>query len=183
MEPKVQKFINRFPLLLPTIEKLEANNITWLIGGSGCLYLLGNDRLPEDVDIFISDDKHDLADELFNVKSFMFTSDTQEARNSNPEGDHSIQLTSHLKFNFDKEYNLGLTKEVIDHAISLENLWLMPAEEVILIKALLQRGVEEGKHDIEDIKNFQEKYVLDTNYLEQRIETLGAKDRVKYILK
>jgi predicted nucleotidyltransferase len=49
---RIQQLISQFPLLLPTVKKLNDSQITWMIAGSGCLYLFGNERKPDDVDIF-----------------------------------------------------------------------------------------------------------------------------------
>jgi hypothetical protein len=92
-EEIIQQFINKFPKLLPTISILNDNNIQWLIGGSGSLFLLGNKRVPDDVDIYIQDKDHDRVDILFGIKSFQYKSETEDVRNSNPENDHSIQIT------------------------------------------------------------------------------------------
>ncbi len=56
---------------------------------------------------------------------------------------------------------------------------MYPPEEVLLIKALLQRGKEVGKHDLTDIQAFLEIYPhVRTAYLKKRIKTLGAEKRV-----
>jgi predicted nucleotidyltransferase len=181
-QEKVKNFITRFPLLLSTAKKLNEAGVEWMIGGSGCLFLLGNKRLPEDIDIFLPNDQHDIADELFEIDSYSHISPAGPVRNSNPENNHSIQLTSHLEFNFGKHYEFAITPSVIQNKIPFdsegEQLFLLPPEDVLLIKGLLQRGPEEGKEDIEDINNFMEIYEIDRFYLSQRIKDLGAEQRV-----
>ena len=179
---KLEELILRFPMLVSVAEKLNKASINWMIGGSGCLFLLGNKRIPEDADIFLPDNEHDAVDKLFNIESYTHTSKAGPVRNSNPESDHSIQFTSHLEFNFNKKYKFGITESVKQKRIKFEYnnvaFYLLPPEDVLLIKALLQRGPEEGKKDIEDINNFLKIYQIDNNYLNQRIEELDAKDRV-----
>ncbi|MDP3800414.1 MAG: nucleotidyltransferase [bacterium] len=179
---KLEEFILRFPMLVSVAEKLNKASINWLIGGSGCLFLLGNKRIPDDVDIFLPNGEHDTVDQLFNIKSYTHTSKAGPVRNSNPEDNHSIQFTSHLEFNFDKQYKFGITESIKQKKIQFEysgvNLYLLPPEDVLLIKALLQRGPEEGKKDIEDINNFLKIYQIDNNYLNERIKELDAKERV-----
>ncbi len=180
---KLPEFKNRFPLLEGVIARLNEHNIDWLIGGSGCLFLLGNDRLPDDVDIYLRADQHDLADEIFGIESFVYTSPQENVRNSNPEGSHSMQLTSGLKITADGvTYDLGLTEAVFSQSMRFENLKLLPPEDVLLIKALLQRGEDVGKHDIEDIRKFKSIYNLDTEYLRSRITYLGADARVDGVI-
>jgi len=184
-EEKIKQFISKFTSLLPVVKKLNEANIDWLIGGSSCLFLLGNDRVPGDVDIFIPDHQHDKVDELFEIKSFTHRTLAEAVRNSNPGGEHSIQFTSHVEYDFDKHYKYDITETMLEKATKFtyegQNLYLLLPEDVLLIKALLQRGPAEGKKDIEDVNNFLNIYKIDRNYLVTRIQELGAESRVKGI--
>ncbi|HYC34457.1 MAG TPA: nucleotidyltransferase [Candidatus Paceibacterota bacterium] len=185
-EKRIKEFVERFPLLSPTLSALDTHKIEWMIGGSGNLFLLGNDRIPDDVDIYLRNEDHDRADEIFKIKSFEYKSETERVRNSNPEGDHSIQLTSHLRIIVDsKEYDLHISDEVMSNRIKLsygqQTIWLLPPEDVLLIKALLQRGKDVGKNDIEDINKFKSIYSIDHSYLMERIKGIGAEKRVSGI--
>lgn len=186
-QDNLKQFISQFPLFEPTAQKLNDDSINWMIGGSGCLFLLGNERIPDDVDIFLPDDQHDKADDLFGIKSYTHTPSSGPVRNSNPQGDHSIQLTSHLEFNFDKHYYFSITASVMEKRVKFSyqdlSIYLLPPEDVLLIKALLQRGPEEGKKDIEDINNFMKIYQIDMDYLGKRIMELNAGERVSNIFK
>lgn len=182
-EEIIKQFLEKFPKLLVTLSLLDENKIQWMIGGSGSLFLLGNKRIPDDVDIYIQDEDHDKVDALFGIKSFQYTSETENVRNSNPENDHSIQITSHLAITVNnKVYDLHISKDVLDNQIKLTYqdgaLQLLPPEDVLLIKALLQRGKNVGKNDIEDIVNFMKVYLINQGYLQERIKALGAQDRI-----
>jgi hypothetical protein len=87
---KIEEFVTRFPRLLSVAEKLNDAHLDWMIGGSSCLFLFGNKRVPEDVDIFLPDNQHDTTDSLFGITSYIHTSPAGPVRNSNPENDHSI---------------------------------------------------------------------------------------------
>ncbi|MDD2786170.1 MAG: nucleotidyltransferase [Patescibacteria group bacterium] len=180
----IENFFARFPLLLLTIKKMNDANIPFAIGGSGCLYLYGNERTPDDVDIFLPDDKHDDVDKLFGIKSFTYKSETENVRNSNPDGNHAVQLTSHLVLNIEgKIYNLSLNENVLQNVTNFEyqgvTVGLLPVEDVLLIKMLLQRDSDVGKHDVEDVQNFLNLQPnIDIKYLESRIDELGARERV-----
>lgn len=50
---RVQAFFKRFPQLESVIKTLNAMDILYAIGGSGCLFFLGNARTPDDVDIYL----------------------------------------------------------------------------------------------------------------------------------
>ncbi len=183
-QSRIENFFKRFPLLLGTIEKLNAAGIQWMIGGSSCLYLLGNERLPDDVDIFFRNPDHDGVDKLFGISSYTHDAKEGPVRNSNPNNDHSIQFTSSLIIEVDgSKYDLAVTDAIIGSRISghylNQTFWLMPPEEVLLLKAILRRGKDVGKKDLEDIQNFLRIYKeLDIEYLERRIDGLQAKIRV-----
>lgn len=175
-------FTQKFPDLDATLHTLTTNNITWAIGGSGALYLLGNERIPDDVDIYVADEHHDLVDALFGCTSFYYTSPLEHVRNSNPGGDHDLQITSDLQITANGiTYHWKLDEEVLGQSIIVGTMRLIPVEDVLLIKALLQRGQDLGKHDIEDIRAFEQVYTLDKAYLQRRIATLGAQERVRSV--
>ncbi len=181
---RLQLFFERFPLLEKTLGVLNDAKIPFAIGGSGCLFLLGNERLPDDVDIYLPRDCHDEADGLFGITSFQYKSSQEDVRNSNVDGDHSMQLTSGLTLTIEgKRYDLELTSDVLAMRLEADyanqRVFLYPPEDVLLIKALLQRGEDVGKHDIADIQNFMKVYPgLRREYLEKRIGMIGAEERV-----
>ncbi len=78
---------------------------------------------------------------------------------------------------------MSLTKEMLDHATTFQyqgqRVRLLSVEDVLLIKALLQRGPEIGKHDREDILRFLKiQPEIDRVYLESRIRILEAEGRI-----
>lgn len=180
----LENFVNKFPLFLPTIEKLNQNSIPWVIGGSGSLYLLGNERVPVDADIGILNKDHDKVDELFGIKSFNYDSVSEKIRNSNPFNDESIQVTSSIILIVDnKTYDCTDTDETMNHKIVTkykdQEIYIKAPEDVLIIKALLQRGQDIGKNDIEDINNFLKIYKsFDKEYLNSRIKELNAEQRI-----
>lgn len=178
------RLFTKFDSLLPVVKKLNNLNIPWMIGGSGSLYLLGNHREPVDVDILLPNTFHDVVDQAFGIKSFIYTSPQENVRNSNPDGNHDIQFTSHLKITIaPQKFDLFISESIINHQITTvfngESVYLLPPEDVILIKAILQRGEDVGKHDIADIQAFVDTgYKLDIQYLNFRIAEVDAQDRV-----
>ncbi len=189
IQEKLPVFFRYFPHLFPLITKLNQNNIWWLIGGSGCLFLHGNDRKPGDVDILLPNNQHETADNLFDIKSYIITSNTQSVRNSNPYNNHSLQLTSHLEirvndhiFTFDYG-DIQVQEKAMLVPFQDQLVRIAPPEDALIIKAILQRGVNEGKQDLEDINNFLEiSPDIDKKYLQSRINNLGARDRTAGIL-
>jgi hypothetical protein len=179
---KILRIKKEFPIFSETIEILNMNTIDWCIGGSGGLFLLGNDRFPDDIDIYVRDREHDVVDKLFGISSFQYYSSLENVRNSNPRGDHSMQITSHLNISvLNKIYHWQVDDELLAQSRQIDEIRLCPPEDILLIKALLQRGIEVGKHDIDDIKNFAKIYNLDKEYFQKRVTILDAELRVKNI--
>ncbi len=185
---RLEQLVAAFPLLLPTLTTLNASGVPFAIGGSGCLFVLGNERTPQDVDMFVPDDLHDAADQCFGIVSYPYHSEQEDVRNSNPQQDHTMQLTSHLVLHVDgRDYALSLRAAMLDHAITAtyhgERVVFLPPEDVLLIKALLQRGAAVGKSDVHDIQTFLAIAPgIDRAYLSHRIHALGAEERVRGIL-
>ncbi|MDP3770950.1 MAG: hypothetical protein Q8R16_01465, partial [bacterium] len=151
-------------------------------------FVLGNERIPQDVDIFIPDDLHDAADQRFGIASYPYHSEQEDVRNSNPKQDHTMQLTSHLILHVGgRDYALGMQAAILDHAMTAtyhgERVVFLPPEDVLLIKALLQRGAAVGKSDVRDIQTFLAIAPgIDRAYLTARIHALGAEERVAGVL-
>jgi hypothetical protein len=60
---------------------------------------------------------------------------------------------------------------------------LFSPEDVIASKALTQRGKEEGKHDISDIKAVLKNQKIDWKYLEERAKKIGGYERIFGLLR
>lgn len=181
---RLEQFFARFPRLEYVLDTLAQLNVPYAIGGSGCLFVLGNDRLPDDVDVYIPAIDHDRVDRAFEIESFPYRSALEEVRNSNPEQNHDLQLTSGLMITAEgKVYDLELSENVLSMRLCAEyhgrTVYFYPPESVLLIKALLQRGADVGKHDVEDIQNFLVRCpYIRWDFLQECVDALGAHDRV-----
>ena len=63
--------------------------------------------------------------------------------------------------------------------------WMMPfapPEDTILLKAILGRGAEVGKHDLSDVELIRDNCHLDQDYLMRRIAETGSAPRVSQLL-
>lgn len=183
-QDRFHNLFQKFPLFFSVVKQLNANGIQWAIGGSACLYVYGNERFPDDLDIFLVDSDHDKADKIFDIKSFTYSSSQEVVRNSNPFKEHQFQLTSGLIItNSDFSINFSLTPEVINLKSELkysgEEVYFLPPEEPLIIKSFLNRGEEVGKHDAQDIRNFLKIYKnIDYNYVGKRLASLKVLDKL-----
>jgi predicted nucleotidyltransferase len=184
MAERAQWFFINFPHLKEVLTALTEHGIPFFIGGSGSLFLFGNEREPKDVDIFIPNKHHDEVDALFGIASEVYTSPLERVRNSHPFGLHELQITSHLEITVEaKVYAFSFDQSFVrkDCQMEMDGLVIsvLPPEDALIIKAILQRGVSVGKHDVEDITSFLQIHKnLDKEYLQKRIKFLGAENRI-----
>jgi len=187
IKERAQWFLDTFPHLKEVLITLSKHKIPFFIGGSGSLFLFGNEREPKDVDIFIPNKHHDEVDALFGITSEVYTSPLERVRNSHPFGLHDLQITSHLEIAAEgKMYTFSFDESFVrkDCQIEMDGLVIsvLPPEDALIIKAILQRGKSVGKHDVEDIRIFLHIYKkIDTEYLQKRIRLLDAEDRTRGI--
>lgn len=59
---------------------------------------------------------------------------------------------------------------------------IMSVEDNVVLKAILQRGEDKGKHNIEDIQDMIKGERLDLDYLMNRIQLCHAMERAKPVL-
>ena len=59
---------------------------------------------------------------------------------------------------------------------------VLSPEDVVALKAVLQRGPEQAKHDLEDIKALAAMVPLDDAYLRLRLDRMGATERALPVL-
>ncbi len=59
---------------------------------------------------------------------------------------------------------------------------VLAPEDVIALKAVLQRGPEQGKHDLEDVAALAVKVAVEVDYLGLRLRRMGAEDRARPVL-
>jgi hypothetical protein len=74
-----------------------------------------------------------------------------------------------------------LLKRITRQPIAGVSVPIMPAEDIILFKAILQRGPAQHKHDLEDIQAMREQLGqrLDLVYMKERAIACGALERVR----
>ncbi|HUW21855.1 MAG TPA: hypothetical protein VMW41_04280 [Candidatus Bathyarchaeia archaeon] len=100
-----------------------------------------------------------------------------------PLGTNLIEFTADIEvYNGKHKYSFFLTDLVWKYTqrviISVYQLYFVNPLEVILLKAILQRGKDQGKHDLEDIKSLLKFTYINNNYLRQRLIEINADERV-----
>ncbi|MEM1574861.1 MAG: nucleotidyltransferase [Nitrososphaerota archaeon] len=131
-------------------------------------YCYGSKRKITDIDILVRNiDLEKAKNVLKNIKGIDIVANLRIIKNN-------------------KIYLFSIDNEMIER-IKYKKLFdievpLIPVEDNIILKAMLQRSEKEGKHDIEDIKNMIKNEIIDFKYLKERIKKYQVEEIVLPIL-
>ena len=99
-----------------------------------------------------------------------------------------VDVVADLKINVDGETCLFFMDEEIEEKIQRRRLFdvevpVVPVEDNIVFKGILQRTEKQGKHDIEDIQHTVANEKVDSECFGKKIRKYRAEKRVKPLLK
>jgi len=158
--------------LLGVSERLDRAGIPWAIFAGTAAAVYGSGRPITDLDILIRTQDRQAVIALFPEAAV--TPETIRLQ--------YIELVPLDDLAFEGAfYSVRLDDEMLSRRTfqSLgRDIPLLSAEDNIVFKALLQRGPEQGKHDLTDIQAMADNRTLDLEYLMRRAEACGARERV-----
>jgi hypothetical protein len=168
-DTKTQKSKNARASLYEVKSKLIETGICWIIFAGAAAHCYGNRRKVTDIDILVE------AEDLEKAKNVL-------------ESVEGFDIVADLKI----KTNQGICLFFMDKEMVERTKWkklfgmsvpVIPVEDNIVFKAILQRGGDKGKHDIEDIQRMVANEKIDSEYLKKRIEKCHAQKRVEPLLK
>ncbi len=151
-------------------ERLEEAGIPWAIFAGAAVHCYGSKRQITDIDIFVR------CEDLDKAKASLEDADMAGfdvgcgAEIPTPQGTCHFFLDQEMTERRQWKQLYGVTVPV------------MSPEDNIVLKAILQRGIEEGKHDIQDIEDIMKNQKVDQQYLQRRIRKCHSQRRVEPIL-
>jgi len=154
---------------LKTIKRrLSEVGIPWLVFAGAAAHAYGCLRPVTDLDILVREpDYHRARGLLEDIDDLdvlaKLTVPTDQGTCSFHADDEMISRTRLMPL-------LGLTVPVA------------PVEDNVLLKAILQRGEDQGKHDIPDIRGMLENQAIDPDYLVRRMRLYNAEERTRPLL-
>lgn len=164
-----EEFNSFFPEFISIAEKLNVNIIPWAIFAGSEVWLLTNSRKPTDLDILLSSDGLMRASEIFNQRIQTKGNDIMSADYILIE---NIELVSNISIHKDGATKyFELKDDLLKNVVEIDfkpKLKLLPVEETIIIKKLLSRGSDQGKHDLDDIRELISRVDIDEDYLIRR---------------
>jgi len=169
-------------------EVFSRENITWFMWGGFAAVQYGSKRELTDFDIFVKKQDFKKAfnackdmqptklgvKEVHGFKGISF-SITKPGCIGDFITDHEIIIKGEkYSFEMDNEMMSRIKKKEIHHLF----LPVIPPEDLIAWKAIMQRGKELGKYDLRDVEFILKKQRIDWNYLKRRAEKCNASERV-----
>jgi len=149
-------------------DRFENAGIRWAVFAGAAAHCYGSKRRVSDIDILVR------GEDLERARAVL----------RDVEG---VDVVADLKMNVCGETCLFFMDDEMEERIQRRRLLgveipVVPVEDNIIFKAILQRTKSEGKHDIEDIHCMIRNEKVDAKYLKKRIRKYHAEKRVKRLL-
>src|SRR4030066_500209 len=154
--------------LLVIRDRLDSAGVCWALFAGAAASCYGSKRDVTDFDVLVKEEDF---------------GKTREAL----KGIVGLDVAGCLKLNVEGGvYSFFMDEEMVER-IKLKqllsvNVPVVPVEDNILFKAILQRGEAENKFDVEDIRDMVNHEKIDAAYLKRRMEKYGAEERVTRLL-
>ena len=150
-------------------DRLDKAGVHWTVFAGAAAHCYGSKRKVSDIDILVRG------------------ADLEKARAvlKNVDG---VDVVADLEVNVEGETCLFFMNDEMEEKIQRRRLLdveipVVPVEDNVIFKAILQRTQKQGKHDIEDIQCMIKNEKIDLEYLKKRIQKYHAENRVKPLLK
>lgn len=178
------KIIVKLPELTAVLVELNSTDIKYGLYAGSHVAILTSNRIPTDVDFLVADE--DFA-KLINLFPLAQVKNSGNAKFLYVGTNNDIEFMSFADVNIDgSHYNFRLSDLVWENSslLSGDNFKVRILNEVdtILLKAMLQRGKELGKHDLEDIEAILRTKTINKEYLSQRLVEVRQDERLLSVL-
>ncbi len=151
-------------------ERFEQTNVKWAVFAEAAAFCYGSKRQVTDIDILVRcEDLEKAKSALKDVKI--------EGFDVGCGAEIKTSDGSCLFFLDDEMVEKRKWKRLFDVDVPV-----MSVEDNIVFKAILQRGEDKGKYDIEDIRQMIQHQNIDLSYLKRRIKKCRCEKRVKSAL-
>ena len=169
MKPVRGEQLARYRLSLVR-ERLDGVGVPWAVFAGAAAYCYGSTREITDIDILVR------CEDLEKAQTAISDADTRGIDVGCGSEIETEQGT--CRFYFDDEM-MGRVQQRYLFGVKVP---IISVEDNIIFKAILQRGKDEGKHDLIDVWCMIEHENIDEEYLKDRIQRCQAEERVKPIL-
>lgn len=150
---------------------LDANQCTWAICAGAAAHLYGNRRPIQDVDILVESGQLPYVVRLLQEQQKVVQFDGQRIlwRGIKIFDDLTIRRGREIyPFVFDEAMRGRLRRLPLLGSV----VPVLAPEDIVVHKALLARGAEQGKHDLVDADGIARRQTLDHEYIRQRMSAM-----------
>lgn len=157
-------------LKLSTVKGMLAKaGVLWVVFAGAAAYCYGGKRKVTDVDILVK------GADLEKAKSVL-------------KGIEDVDVVADLEIKTNQGTCFFLVDDEMIKRTKCKQLFgvsvpIIPVEDNVVFKAILQRGEARGKHDIEDIQHMVTNEKINLGYLKNRIHKCHAEKRVGPLLR
>lgn len=179
------KIVVKLPQLTSILSKINSTDIKYGLYAGSHVAILTSNRVPTDVDFLVADD--DFV-KLKNLFPFAQTKDYGDAKFLYIGKHDEIEFMSFADVNIgDSHYNFRLSDLCWKNSGVVEGddfkVSVLSEIDTILLKAMLQRGKDLGKHDLEDIETILQQQNINKEYLNKRLLEVNQDQRLLDVLK
>lgn len=177
----INSMVRRIQPLQYVLDRLERGSIRYgLYAGSHVSIIAGN-RVSADVDFLVHDDDMPALRDLF---PFARTADRGHGLALYVGDRDLIEFMGQADIlRNGSRYPFRLTELAIarlaTYRTSLAVINIVDPVDTLILKALLQRGHDQGKHDAEDLAALAARSEVDEGYLNARLDETGAREATR----
>jgi hypothetical protein len=159
-------------------------DIPWAVAAGAAVFLYTGNRPPTDLDLLIPPERMVEAGVLLSAspkreKTAWGEVSKLVAGETELVGSLTVDAEGHrCDYRMDEE----MARRVRLLQLQGVPVPVLSPEDVIALKAVLQRGPDQGKHDMEDISALAADVPIDRDYLVSRLRRMGAEERARPIL-
>ncbi len=185
IQSNLRELLQKVEQLPYVLKKLDQSGVRYGLYAGTHVAVLCNNRIPTDVDLLVHDDDLSKLRELF---PFAKTKDVGDGVFLYVGHDDIIEFMGLADITHpDAVYQFRFTdlavSKLTKHSVDGHTIAIVDPVDTLLLKAILQRGEDVGKHDLEDIDAVLTQMEIDTEYLRMRLNESGAVKRTEYIWK
>lgn len=147
--------------ILAAKHRLEKAGVPWVVFAGAAASCYGSTRKITDIDILVK------LEDIEKARAALDHADTQ-----------AFDVVAFPDFFLDDE----MIKRAKQKKLLGVTVPVIPVEDNIILKARLQRGKDQGKHDIEDIETMIKNEPIDLEYLKKGIHIWKAEKKAKVLL-
>ena len=163
--------------------KLNSAEVKWAVFGGAAVFASVPSRMLTDIDVIVKGDDVAKAERALEVRRQVVRHKYGSSFGIFLSG---VDIVDKLQLEYcTSQYSFRMD-ERMEERIAAKELFGMKIpciadEDIIVLKVILQRGPEEGKRDIDDIRDLLKTGKIDMIYLRERLQTFRAVERAMYL--